>query len=510
MLKEIWDKKTKMLYVAIIMTGIIFLSSCSTLGKPETVSQKSAETVSVPENTVTPSDITVEGESNKIEIVLKLNLLELKDFSEGKAAAKNSEGLWGFVDMQGNWVIEPEYDGVGDFSEGMTKIGIASGDEINNQSEEAQLIADASGGENIPIEYNRVIIDKWGFINEKGEVTIEPQYKYANDFSNGLAYVGDNSSSYYIDYNGNIMLNSDNFQGYRFEENFEKDGTAVIYGMTENDAVRMHYSGVIDKEGNLLIDGYELNISNISKAIGSYRIAESNNKTAGGDTGVINAQGEWLIEPIYDEIEFYNDDTLIVTQVSSGILESGLMTLDGQWLTAPDGTKIQDFGYGMIVHYSMKEPQKMELYDYDGNILLQGKSWQTIEIAVDGLVLCKKDDSMPDALFWSDGTAVMEGYNAVSGQYLNENLISVKVMQDNKEFIGIIDKTNPNKWLVEPKYDKILELGDNSYAGTIIVDQNNDMVSFFYETFNTSGEILSTSQEITLAYDTYRKFVSCE
>ena len=508
MLKEVREIITKMLYAAIIMTSLIFFSSCSTLGQPETVSQKATETE--PENTAASSDITAEGEPNRIEIVLKLDLLELKDFSEGKAAARNSEGLWGFVDMQGNWIIEPEYDGVGDFSEGRAKVGFASEDAINSQSEEAQLIADASGEENIAIENNRIILDKWGYINEKGDVIVEPQYKYANDFSNGLAYVGDNSGPYYIDYDGNVALNPDDFEGYQFDGDFEQDGTAVIYGMTENGAERTHYSGVIDKQGNLLIDGYQLNISNISKAVGSYRIAESNNKSAGGDTGVIDAQRKWVIEPIYDEIEFFDEGTLVATQVTEGILESGLMTLEGRWLAEPDGTKIQDFGYDMMVHYSMREPQKMELYDYDGNILLRGKSWQTIAIAGDGLVLCKKDDHTPDALFWSDGTQVMEGLNAVGGRYLAENLISVTVKKDDKEIIGILDKINPNEWLAEPKYDKILELGDNTYAGTIVLDQNNDMVSFYYETFNTSGEIISTSREITLAYDTYRKFISFE
>ena len=39
-------------------------------------------------------------------------------FSAGLCKAKDSEtGLFGFIDLQGNWVIEPQYKNVSDFSE---------------------------------------------------------------------------------------------------------------------------------------------------------------------------------------------------------------------------------------------------------------------------------------------------------------------------------------------------------------------------------------------------------
>ena len=63
---------------------------------------------------------------------------------------------YGFIDKSGKVVIEPQFDNVSAFSEGL-----------------AQVEKD----------------DKWGFIDKNGKVVIEPQYDYVRDFSEGLAEV---------------------------------------------------------------------------------------------------------------------------------------------------------------------------------------------------------------------------------------------------------------------------------------------------------------------------------
>jgi len=84
-----------------------------------------------------------------------------------------SGGRWGFLDLNGNVKIEPIYEEVGKFSEGL-----------------------AAAKKN----------NKWGYINQENEWVIEPRYDIADVFSESLAVVGylkDNSYSYtYIDRNG--------------------------------------------------------------------------------------------------------------------------------------------------------------------------------------------------------------------------------------------------------------------------------------------------------------------
>ena len=47
---------------------------------------------------------------------------------------------------------------------------------------------------------------KWGFINDKGEIVIEPQYDWAYDFKNGTAKVVLNDEEFYIDEQGEIVI----------------------------------------------------------------------------------------------------------------------------------------------------------------------------------------------------------------------------------------------------------------------------------------------------------------
>jgi len=79
-------------------------------------------------------------------------------FSEGLAAVaiQTENGLkWGYIDTQGNWVMEPIYDEAQSISEGAAAVRV--------------------GG-------------KWGYIDRANQWILQPQYRYANPFLAGLAY----------------------------------------------------------------------------------------------------------------------------------------------------------------------------------------------------------------------------------------------------------------------------------------------------------------------------------
>ena len=66
------------------------------------------------------------------------------------------ESKYGFIDKSGKVVIEPQFDNVSAFSEGLAKV-------------------EKDG--------------KWGFIDKNGKVVFEPQFDFVFDFSEGLAKV---------------------------------------------------------------------------------------------------------------------------------------------------------------------------------------------------------------------------------------------------------------------------------------------------------------------------------
>ena len=82
-------------------------------------------------------------------------------------AAVRIDGKGGFIDLQGNYVINPQFDLVYSFSEGLAAV----------------QIGDWNTG-------------KWGFIDRQGNYVINPQFDYVWfwSFSEGLVLYGSTAS----------------------------------------------------------------------------------------------------------------------------------------------------------------------------------------------------------------------------------------------------------------------------------------------------------------------------
>lgn len=53
-----------------------------------------------------------------LQELTKLSPFNVQPYSEGFAAAQNEQGLWGFIDKNGSWVVEPVYDEVSGVKDG--------------------------------------------------------------------------------------------------------------------------------------------------------------------------------------------------------------------------------------------------------------------------------------------------------------------------------------------------------------------------------------------------------
>lgn len=82
---------------------------------------------------------------------------DAKAFNDNTYVAVKKNGKWGFVDKEGAWVIEPQYDDARSFSNGLAAV---------------------------------CMDEKWGFVNTKKKIAIDYQYSGAKDFnSNGVVFV---------------------------------------------------------------------------------------------------------------------------------------------------------------------------------------------------------------------------------------------------------------------------------------------------------------------------------
>ena len=89
-------------------------------------------------------------------------------FASSQPTAAKKNGKWGFVDMDGAWVIEPQYENAEGFSDGLA-----------------------------PVQTG----EKWGFINQENELVIAAEFSGAHSFYGGMAPVKDGNTWTMIELN---------------------------------------------------------------------------------------------------------------------------------------------------------------------------------------------------------------------------------------------------------------------------------------------------------------------
>ena len=109
----------------------------------------------------------------KGDTIIPPNYLSTGNLSDGMHIVQAKNKKWGAYDKKGNLVIEPQFDGLWHFYEGVA----------NFRSKE-----------------------KYGFVDKNGEIVIDPRFDYASQFSNGLAYVELEGKAGFIDKNGIVVI----------------------------------------------------------------------------------------------------------------------------------------------------------------------------------------------------------------------------------------------------------------------------------------------------------------
>jgi hypothetical protein len=122
-------------------------------------------------------------------IIIEAQFDQVLGFSEGLACVK-MKSKWGFINREGAIIIKPQFDDLPDsFSEGLVRIAKYDRD-----------ISSFKKGETISVK------SKFGFADREGNIIIEPQYRQADHFSEGLASVEIDGKSGYINRYGHIII----------------------------------------------------------------------------------------------------------------------------------------------------------------------------------------------------------------------------------------------------------------------------------------------------------------
>ena len=196
----------------------------------------------------------------------KSGLVKLND--KNFLVSKYSEGLincsdngdWGFIDINGDFIISPIYKYTREFSEGKAAV---TPKKVNGKGNRKDLYA---------------------FINKVNEIVIPPLFTGADiQFSEGRCAVWDNGYGY-INETGELVIPCEFYLGQHFS-----DGLAVIQPKGKN----KNY-GFIDKSGAVKIEPIFTLAESFKNGLASVTIGK---KYEDYEYGYINKNGEFVWEP---------------------------------------------------------------------------------------------------------------------------------------------------------------------------------------------------------------------
>jgi hypothetical protein len=258
------------------------------------------------------------------------------------------EHKFGFKDSSGAVVVEPRFDVVGRFSSGLAPVNLGAMTERY-------------------VNFVRKVGGKWGYVDLRGKLVVPVELESAHDFSEGLAQVGDQRGTRFIDPDGKAVIDlgsvsstGDFHEGKAavYEDRsalgrdwrtkfidkkgrklFEVDGYAehfseglaeLIVEREKTDSSRK-FHGYIDADGKVVVPARFLNARSFREGLAA--VVPEKTVRSGEGWGYIDKSGKFVIQPQFNEAYSFVEG---VARVHSGgklvLCTDGISTYDGgEW-----------------------------------------------------------------------------------------------------------------------------------------------------------------------------------
>ena len=245
-------------------------------------------------------------------------------FSEGlakvSAYVRGKGSRYGYINSSGKVVIKPQFNSAFEFQEGLAAVIVdGKGGYIDKTG---KFVIPPKFRVNHPFQEGLGIVgfnfDEIGFINQAGEIVIQPQYGYmaGTGFKEGLSVVAFAYGKYgYIDQQGTLVIEM------KFEE-----ASAFSEGLA---SVKMDGKyGYIDKEGKFVIaPQFEL-ASNFSEGLAVVSTDQ--------EAGYIDKTGKMVIEPQFGNAFPFNGGLArVMTYAGGALIGTGYIDRTGKYVWKP-------------------------------------------------------------------------------------------------------------------------------------------------------------------------------
>lgn len=247
---------------------------------------------------------------------------------------------WGYINLKGEYIIEPQFRKCYSFSEDgyaiiyEKKIGYyfinTKGEKLQTEISKFKLKEVFGFGAQgfkeglVPVRINNF----WGYMDINGKLAIEAKYSNATAFSEGFAIVKKANIFYILDKQGNETL-------------VNVPDIVKVKSFTEQHAVFKTLSGLygfLNTKGEIVIDAQYV-------SVGYFKAGLAWAKTNVQTIGYINYSGEWVIKPQAFTVNDFDPETKLA-RIKQGDIHAYL-NQDGEFLYFNDIEIISDFADGL-------------------------------------------------------------------------------------------------------------------------------------------------------------------
>ena len=268
----------------------------------------------------------------------------------------------GYINKDGNIVIELKFEGCGAFSEGLAQVNLGT------VTKPLTGFIDESGNEIFTVRFVLLVLDfseglaafqhadgKWGYIDKTGRVVIPPTYEVAEEFHNGLAFVSSKKGYFeglFINSKGEILNSIKAIFPFHFS-----DGLAPV----KNEKTGKW--GYVDTKGNIVIKEKFDEASLFSEGLATVKIERK--------YGFIDTEGKFVIKP---QFNMSADFSYSISDFQEGLAKLqikgkyGFIDRSGKIAIPPSFEYARDFSSGLAV---VKIHDKYGYIDREGNVVIE-------------------------------------------------------------------------------------------------------------------------------------------
>jgi len=300
----------------------------------------------VVEENKAPAYITSKG---KVKFEIKDADLA-RNFFEDRAAVLIDK-KWGFINKSGEIVINPQFDYVYDFRDGLCLVAVKK-ENMNDYSygfidKEGIFVINPQFEDASSFDHGNAVVSidgkNYGYIDKKGNITINPQFEYCEKFIDKKALIKQNSKFGFIDHKGKIIVNP------QFE-------SATYIGKGSLITIR---SG--NKWGYVNTDGkYKINpqFEDASPFFDGVAIVEMGNKI-----GLINKKGKIIVNPQFEQFKKKE----LVSLMLRGFTDNAVKSIESEYFN-PSPLIISILSNEKLINFDNKKTLSDVRKDYRFNV----------------------------------------------------------------------------------------------------------------------------------------------